>query len=149
MHIWQDCFHISSDLFEIHGKKSVRQSLALLKIPGASLANQSAPGFLSRYHRRFLAHYWSYLKKPDAPLVNQLTPGFFSRFFWVFQNTYFFSYLQTISQIRQINQHQVFLVVIDGTYLKNLVLLWKSTCTSTKETWCISICLANKPKIQT
>ena len=31
------------------------QNAALLKNPGAPLANQSAPGFLSRYHRRFLA----------------------------------------------------------------------------------------------
>ena len=32
-------------------------NLVLLKKTGASLANRSAPGFLSRYHRRFLAHY--------------------------------------------------------------------------------------------
>ena len=57
--------------------------------------------------------------------------------------------MQTMSQIRQINQHQVFLVVIDETYLNNLVLLLKLTCATTKETWCRSICLAHKPKIQT
>ena len=31
--------------------------------------------------------------------------------------------LCTISQIRQVSQHQVFLVVVDETYLNNLVLL--------------------------
>ena len=40
------------------------EKVALLKIPGAPLSKRSAPVFLSRYHRRFLAHfiYEAYLK---------------------------------------------------------------------------------------
>ena len=65
---------------------------ALQKKPGAPLANRSAPGFLSRYHWRFLAHYWwSLLKKPGTSLVNQPTPGLFSRFFQNIKKI-FFSY---------------------------------------------------------
>ena len=59
--------------------------MALLKNAGAPLANRYAPGFLNRYHQRFLAHLLLIKLQPGAPLVNQLAPGLFSSFF---QNIY-------------------------------------------------------------
>ena len=89
---------------------------------------QPAPGIFS-------SNWWNLLKKPGASLVNQPAPGLFSRFFQNIEKKCAFHIVQTISQIQHINQHQVFFVVIDETYLKNLVPLWKSTCTTTKDTW--------------
>ena len=57
------------------------KKLALLKKPGAPLANRSAPGFLSRYIS--LAIFSTLLINPT--LGNQLAPGLFSR---LFQNIY-------------------------------------------------------------
>ena len=51
------CGQLSKRIRTISDDNSLFQTvnLVLLKNPGAPLANRSAPGFFSRFHRKFLA----------------------------------------------------------------------------------------------